>query len=96
MSPSRRTVEQEKWTDAFYWIGIAMSVLCVVLAGARNTELIGRFEHSSFPLSWAAGVIAILAFVASEYFHPAPPARERRRIEQLPESLPWETEFADR
>jgi hypothetical protein len=94
-----KTAVQQKWAATFYWIGIAMSVLCVATASARNTELLGRFEHGSFPLSWAAGLIAIAAFLASEYFHPAAPAKkraERRFPTELPESLPWETEFADR
>jgi len=98
MSTNPRTATQQKWTNTFYWIGMAMSVLCIALAWARNTELVGRFDHANFPLAWAAGIGAILAFLASEYCHPAPPAKERRAQrapEMLPESLPWETEFAD-
>ncbi len=98
MPADEKTMVQQKWTTTFYWIGIAMSVLCVAAASARNTELVGRFEHGSFPLSWAAGLIAIVAFLASEYFHPAPPAKDRtvRQVPaQLSESLPWKSEFAD-
>jgi len=93
-----RTATQQKLTDAFYWLGTATSVLCISLAWARNTGLVWRFEHTGFPLSWAIGVIAILAFVASEYCHPAPPAKVRkaRRIPEMrPETAVWETEFAD-
>jgi hypothetical protein len=98
MSTNQRMEVQQKLADTFYWAGMAMSVTCIALAWSRNTELVGRFEHASFPLSWAAGIIAILAFLAAEYCHPAPPAKERgarRAPEMLPENLPWETEFAD-
>ena len=86
---------QQKLTAAFYWIGLALSVACIGLAWARNTELVGRFERVDFPLSWAAGVIAILAFLAAEYCHPVLPKKQRRSPAQLTESLPWETEFAE-
>ena len=98
MSTDPRIALRQTWTDRFYWIGMAMSVLCVALAWARNTALMGRFEHPAFPLSWAAGVIAIVAFLASEHFHPAPPAKKRapRRVPEPLAELQWETEFADR
>jgi hypothetical protein len=87
------TKNRQKATLTFYWIGISMSVLCVALACMRNTELLGRFEHTGFPLSWAAGLMAILAFLASEYCDPVP-ARQPVPAE-LPESLSWQNEFAD-
>jgi hypothetical protein len=89
---------QQKLTDTFYWFGMAMSVLCIAVAWARNTELVGRFEYANFPLSWALGVIAILAFLASEYCDRVSPAENRsaqRVPETLPESSVWETEFVD-
>jgi hypothetical protein len=93
-----RVATQQKWTVTFYWIGITMSVLCIALSWARNTELLGRFEQADFPLSWAAGVIAIVAFLASEYCHPAPPPKQRA-VRPFPEAFrepsTWETEFAD-
>jgi hypothetical protein len=52
----------------FYWIGVASSLACFFLVLARNTEFGWRFEHSSVPLSWLAGVVAILAFLAAEFF----------------------------
>jgi hypothetical protein len=82
-------------TATFYWIGLAMSVLCVGLAWARNTELVGQFERVDFPLSWAAGAVAILAFLAAEYCHPVLPKKPRRALAELPENLRWEPEFGD-
>jgi len=81
-----------------YWIGITMSVLCVALTCARNTKALVRFEHTGFPWSWAAGLIAILAFVIWEYCSPAPLVRRRSArsvATEVPESLRWENEFAD-
>ena len=90
MSKSEKMAMQHKVTATFYWIGVAMSVVCVAL--------VGRVGKAPFPLSWAAGAVAILAFLAAEYCHPAAPAKDRgaRRVSQeQPENLPWETEFAD-
>ena len=97
MSTDAKLAAQQKLTDAFYWIGIVMSILCVVLAAARNTALVGRFDHASFPAAWAAGLIAIVAFLASEYCHPAPPAKTRtpRYVAEPVAELQWETEFGD-
>lgn len=98
MAKEHGTEVQQKWTAAFYWLGVTMSVLCVTAALARNTELIGRFEHAAFPLSWGVGIVAILAFLVSEYSHPAPPAKNRggkRELAEAPDTLPWEAEFAE-
>ena len=95
---NHRVTVQQKWTATFYWIGTTMSVLCIALAAARNTELLSRFQRADFPLSWVAGVIAILAFLASEYLHPPAPAKvrgARRFPEQRFEASSLETEFAD-
>ena len=72
----------------FYWIGIAMSVACLALVLARNTELLGRFEHANIPGSWLAGAAAIAAFLVAEYRPSASvfPAR----IEPAPEVLQQE------
>jgi hypothetical protein len=51
----------------FYWIGVASSLACFFLVFARNTEFGWRFEHSNIPLSWLAGAVAILAFLAAEF-----------------------------
>lgn len=79
--------------STLYWMGIVMSALCVALTCARNTELVLRFEHTGFPLSWAAGLMAIVAFLAAEYCDPVPALQPVRA--ELPDSLPWENEFAD-
>jgi len=44
---------------------LALACLAVVLAG--NTELVWRFEHSGFPLSWVLAGAALLAFLATEF-----------------------------
>ena len=95
---SNRSIDsRQKFNAMFYWLGIALSVACISLVLVRNTELVWRFEHAGFPLSWAAGLIAILAFLAAEYFDPATVEKPIMRPvpEMLPESASWETEFAD-
>jgi hypothetical protein len=76
MSTTRRN-----WIDAFYWIGATMTLACLAFVIAGNTEFLGRFEHRGFPLSWAFGVAAILAFLAAEACHgafaSAAPAEDR-------------------
>jgi hypothetical protein len=89
---------KHKLNVAFYWLGIALSVVCVSLVLARNTALLSRFEHAEFPLAWAAGLTAIVAFLAAEYFDPSTTIEKRSASpvpEMLPESATWETEFAD-
>jgi hypothetical protein len=62
---------RRNWIDAFYWIGVTMTLACVAFVLAGNTGLAGRFEHRGFPLSWALGVAAIIAFLAAEACHTA-------------------------
>jgi len=99
MSTTNQSVAvQPKWTFTFYWIGVIMTVLCVGLACARNTQWVLNLEPAHFPLCWAAGLIAILAFLASEYCDPATTAKDRgpRQLsEERDESSSWSTEFAD-
>ena len=59
------------WMGAFYWIGVTTTLACIAFVIVGNTELAGRFEHGGFPLSWAFGVAAILAFLAAEACHTA-------------------------
>jgi hypothetical protein len=51
----------------FYWIGIIMTIACFAVVLASNTNLIYRFEHSPFPLSWVAAGAAMLSFLAAEF-----------------------------
>jgi hypothetical protein len=55
----------------FFWLGIVMTLASLALILAGNTELLYRFEHTRFPLSWACAGLAVLAFVATELCHPA-------------------------
>jgi uncharacterized membrane protein YdjX (TVP38/TMEM64 family) len=77
-----------------YWIGMAMSLACVVLVVAGNTELLGRFEHGGFPVSWICAGAAVLAFLVAEACHsafsrPKPvPSPAEDRSSQL--ALEWE------
>ena len=64
---------KRNWTvgfyDGFYWIGVALTLACFALILAGNTELVWRFEHTRFPLSWAFAGAAVLAFLAAEFCH---------------------------
>lgn len=53
-----------------YWMGIFMTLACLAFVLASNTELIFRFEHNRFPLSWGFAGLAVLAFLAAESCHP--------------------------
>jgi hypothetical protein len=68
--------------DAFYWIGVAMTLACFALVLAGNTEVLWRYEHTGLPLSWVGGVIAVLSFLAAE-FCPLPSGAESEREEEL-------------
>ena len=71
----------------FYCIGIVMTLGCLAMVLAGNTDLVWPFEHRSFPLSWALGATAILAFLASE-FSPAPLSLPDESQEQASELTP--------
>jgi hypothetical protein len=70
--------------DAFYWLGVALAGACLVLILARNPELVWQFNQTGIPLSWIAGVVSILAFLAAEYYDAAPVESE---TELAPEAL---------
>jgi hypothetical protein len=75
----------EKLTVGSYWTGIAMSLVCFTLILAGNTELVWPFEHRGFPLSWAFGCAAVLAFLAYEFCPSELP--RRRDIEEREEPV---------
>ena len=54
----------------FYWIGVAMTLACFAFVLAGNTDLVWRFEHTGFPLSWAFAGFAVLAFLGAEFSRP--------------------------
>jgi hypothetical protein len=79
---------KRNWAAGFYWIGVAMSLACFALVLARNTELVWRFEHARFPLSWMVAGVAILAFLKAEFCHAAsslPDETEDRSSQLSPE-----------
>jgi predicted cobalt transporter CbtA len=74
----------------FYWLGTVMTLACLALIVAGNTELLYRVEHTRFPLSWALAGIAVLAFVAAELCHP-PDAPVAEAEDGSPQLTPeWE------
>jgi hypothetical protein len=75
-----------------YWLGMVMTLGCLVLIVAGNTELLYQFEHMRFPLSWACAGIAVLAFVAAELCHPADALTSSSEAEdEMPQPAPeWE------
>jgi hypothetical protein len=76
-----QSTAQKNSINAFYWIGLVMTVGSIVLVLAGNTELAGRLEHAGFPLSWAFAVAAILAFLAAEASDPKSPSSVKRETE---------------
>jgi hypothetical protein len=79
---------KRNWSAAFYWIGVAMIMACFALILAGNTELVWRFEHRGFPLSWAFAGAGVLAFLAAEFCHSVfslPSEAEDRSAQLSPE-----------
>jgi hypothetical protein len=48
-------------------IGVVLTLACFATVVAGNTELVWRFEHAGFPLSWVLAGAAVLAFLATEF-----------------------------
>lgn len=83
------------WIAAFYWIGVATTLACFAFVLAGNTDLVWRFEHTGFPLSWVFAGFAILAFLGAEFSQPAfsrPGSAEDRSSQLSPEMAAAESE----
>ena len=83
------------WTTGLYWIGMAMTLACFAFVLAGNTDLVWRFEHTGFPLSWAFAGFALLAFLGAEFNQPAfsrPGGAEDRSPQLSPEMAAAESE----
>jgi hypothetical protein len=83
------------WIAAFYWIGVATALACFGLVLAGSTELLWRFEHRGFPLSWALAGVSILAFLGAEFCSsafPLPSRVEDRSSQPSPELAAAESE----
>ena len=50
-----------------YWTGVVAVLACIFLILAGNTDFAWRLEHTQLPLSWIAGIVAIVAFLVAEY-----------------------------
>jgi hypothetical protein len=86
------SIAKRNWTAGFYagfyWIGIVMTLGCLALVLAGNTELVWRFEHTAFPLSWAFGGAAVIAFLTAEFCDSAFSLSGKTEDRSPPE---WET-----
>jgi hypothetical protein len=51
----------------FYWIGVAMAVVCVILVVASHWAVHWRFEFAGVELPWLAGGAAIAAILIHEF-----------------------------
>ena len=72
-------------------IGVILTLACVAVILAGNTELVWRFEHAGFPLSWVLAGAAILAFLATE-FCDSTAALPEEAEDSIPQfSSEWET-----
>lgn len=63
---SRNQAVSSPLREAFYWVGFVLALACVSLILAGNTEFFWRLQHASLPLSWVAGALSVLAFLAVE------------------------------
>ena len=82
MSESRR-----KWASGLYWIGVVMTLTCIALVLAGNSEALHRFEHTGLPLSWALGGVAIIAFLGAEFGLHEKPAESKVKPVRRPEPV---------
>ena len=73
--------------DSFYWLGLAMTALCVAFILAGNSDALWRFEHTGFPMSWAFGAIAVVSFLAAEICPLQSEASTDREQEMVPSEL---------
>ncbi len=71
-----------------------MAVACVAMILAGNMELAWRFEHASFPLSWAFAGAALLAFLAFEICEGED--RSAQSSLEWESAEEWEAELVDR
>jgi RES domain-containing protein len=55
---------------ALYWVGVVMAAACLILTATGNTSFGWRFEHAGVPLSWLAAGLAVICFLAYEYYEP--------------------------
>jgi hypothetical protein len=68
----------------FFWTGIVMSVLSILLIVYRDAKLIWPWEQGTIPLSWLLAGAAALAFLATEIAH----AKANRKNVSATDSLP--------
>jgi hypothetical protein len=54
--------------SAFYWLGFVLGAACVWLILVGHTTLLGRFDEDRSLLLWLVGSLAVVAFMAREYF----------------------------
>jgi hypothetical protein len=73
--------DKRNWTSGyqavFFWTGVAMTLACIGLVLAGNTELFYRVERANFPLSWACAGVAMLQFTGAEICHHADAVKRR-------------------
>jgi hypothetical protein len=93
------SANDQKWTTfsaGLYWIGMISTVTCLGFIIAGNTELLYRFEHTPFPLSWAFAGLAVLAFLAAELCGPTEFLEREAQVENTQFVPEWEAVEAQR
>jgi hypothetical protein len=75
----------------FYWIGWAATMACLAIILTGNMELVWRFEHRGFPLSWVFAGIAVLAFLVAEFSDSVPALRDEAKVPVLQPAPEWDT-----
>jgi hypothetical protein len=76
------TTERDRYAAyraGFFWTGVLMTLACLALVFASNTQVGHRLEHTGFPLSWAFAGLAVLQFIAVEVCHLGSRSNGRKR-----------------
>jgi len=67
----------------FNWIGVVLTLACFATVVAGNTELVSRFEHAGFPLSWVLAGAAISRFSQLSFATPPLPFPMKLKMIQI-------------
>ena len=86
-----KNTKRDRWASRFYWLGVVMTLSSILLVAFGNTTWGAVVEHTSFPLAWKFGIVAILAFLVGEICRPEfLPRKKDRDTGHVLEHTPYE------